>query len=424
MTQITRLRIAGAGAAVALAAGGALLTPAGAAGIQPLLHTLALVTCTSSGPCQEYDNTAGGSGLKGTSAKGTGLTGVTNYNKLGAANGTAGVSGTDTATRTTKNAGVLGTSNVGVGVSGVSTANNGVSGTSANDFGVIGTGAMGGVFGQVTGVNQGGITQGGVEGVDSTTSGTNAGLFGVSVDGVGAVAESENSFGLFAIGATGGEIDGANDGLFIHTGGTGLDVSASSGFGIHVNDGPGNTAVPIYTNSGVSGNPFVDAYEAFDSNGTLLAKITDTGDVSILGQIFTSGGCSSGCITQNHKVRRVVSYAPTEAEPTREDTGIAQLVEGKAYVRLDPAFVNVIDTRRSYAVLLTPEGDSRGLYVASKSNGGFEVREDMGGTSTIAFDYRVVAKPYGVSSPRLPMVTLPQMPKPRPTHAPAPRIRH
>ena len=433
MSRALRFRIAGAAGAIALAAGGALLTPAGAAGVQPILHTFGLVSCSTSSPCQEYDNTAAGSGLKGVSTKGTGLIGVTNFNKLGATNGTAGVSGTDTATRTTKNAGVLGTSNAGIGVSGVSTTNagvngvstasNGVNGESVNDFGVFGTGAEGGVFGQVTGVNQGGITQGGLEGVDATNTNLNAGLLGISVNGTGAVADSQNGVGLFVVGETGAQIDAAGEGMFINASSTALFVNTGNGYGIDVTESPGDVQVPIFTTSGVSGNPFVDAYEAFDSNGTELVRITDTGDVSILGQIFTSGGCSSGCITQNHRTHRVVSYAPTEAEPTREDTGIGQLVAGRAYVQLDPAFVNVIDTRRSYAVLLTPEGDSRGLYVASKSKDGFEVREDMGGSSSLAFDYRVVAKPYGVESPRLPMVTLPQMPRPRPTHAPVVRVR-
>lgn len=422
MSRALKVRIAGAAGTIALLLGGALLTPAGAASVQPLLQTFGLVSCSTSSPCQEYDNGAAGSGLKGVSSKGTGLVGVTNFNKLGATTGTAGVSGTDTATRTTKNAGVLGTSNLGAGVSGMSTANNGVDGTSVYDFGIFGTGAEGGVFGQVTGVNSGGFTQGGVEGVDDTSTNANAALLGVSTNGLGAVVESFNNAALFASGTVGGEFDGSQAGIEVGTNGTGVLV-LTGGYGVAVNDLGGDTAVPLFTTSGVAGDPLVDAYEAFDSNGTLLAKITDTGDISILGQIFTSGGCSSGCITQNHRTRRVVSYAPTEAEPTREDTGIAQLVDGKAYVRLDPAFVNVIDTNRSYAVLITPEGDSRGLYVTSKSKDGFEVREDMGGTSTIAFDYRIVAKPYGIGSPRLPMVTLPAMAKPRPTHAPDIRIR-
>lgn len=53
-------------------------------------------------------------------------------------------------------------------------------------------------------------------------------------------------------------------------------------------------------------------------------------------------------------------------------------------------------------MFLTPEGDSRGLFVTNRANSGFEVGENQGGRSTVAFSYRIVAKPYGDNSPRLP----------------------
>jgi hypothetical protein len=43
-------------------------------------------------------------------------------------------------------------------------------------------------------------------------------------------------------------------------------------------------------------------------------------------------------------------------------------------------------------VFLTPEGDCRGLYVRRKSATSFQVREHMGGTSNIAFSYRIVGR--------------------------------
>jgi hypothetical protein len=91
------------------------------------------------------------------------------------------------------------------------------------------------------------------------------------------------------------------------------------------------------------------------------------------------------------------------SQPTREDYGEAQLANGQAYVRLDPAFANIIDHRAGYLVFLTPEGPSQGLYVTGKSIAGFFVRENPGGHATIGFQYRIVAKPYGVKAQRLPM---------------------
>jgi hypothetical protein len=57
-------------------------------------------------------------------------------------------------------------------------------------------------------------------------------------------------------------------------------------------------------------------------------------------------------------------------------------------------------------VFITPEGDSRGVYVTAKTSLGFTVRENQGGQSTLAFSYRIVAKPYGEHPARLQMFTM------------------
>jgi hypothetical protein len=77
------------------------------------------------------------------------------------------------------------------------------------------------------------------------------------------------------------------------------------------------------------------------------------------------------------------------------------LVAGRGYVRLDSALADVIDHRNAYHVFLTPEGDSNGLYVTQKSPAGFVVREAHGGRSTMAFEYRILAKPFDEDGRRL-----------------------
>jgi hypothetical protein len=62
-------------------------------------------------------------------------------------------------------------------------------------------------------------------------------------------------------------------------------------------------------------------------------------------------------------------------------------------------------------VFLTPNGDCHGLYVASKSARGFTVRELGAGSSSIAFDYRIVAKRRGFEQVRLAEVHVVQGPK-------------
>jgi hypothetical protein len=127
--------------------------------------------------------------------------------------------------------------------------------------------------------------------------------------------------------------------------------------------------------------------------------LDDAGNIDIKGKISTDGSCKNGC-----EKSRVRSYAPRESVPTMEDVGDAKLVAGTAQVALDPAFANVIDTNTGYDVLITPKGDSNGLYVAQTTSQGFVVRENRGGRSSLVFSYRIVAKPYGATDPRLPMM--------------------
>jgi hypothetical protein len=74
-----------------------------------------------------------------------------------------------------------------------------------------------------------------------------------------------------------------------------------------------------------------------------------------------------------------------------EDFGTAKLKRGRAVVRLDADFAKVIK-RGDYRVFPTPEGDCRGLFVYRKRTASFEVRELMGGKSSIAFSYRIVGR--------------------------------
>jgi hypothetical protein len=52
------------------------------------------------------------------------------------------------------------------------------------------------------------------------------------------------------------------------------------------------------------------------------------------------------------------------------------------------------------------------MRVTQKSAQGFAVRESYGGHSTLAFSYRIVAKPFGNKSPRLPNYVAPKEPAP------------
>jgi hypothetical protein len=84
-----------------------------------------------------------------------------------------------------------------------------------------------------------------------------------------------------------------------------------------------------------------------------------------------------------------------------EDAGSAHLSNGEAVVNIESLFGETVSTGVDYHVFLTPNGDCKGLYIAQKSPTSFVVRELGGGTSTIAFDYRIMAKRKGFENVRM-----------------------
>ena len=99
--------------------------------------------------------------------------------------------------------------------------------------------------------------------------------------------------------------------------------------------------------------------------------------------------------------RKVALYAIEGPENWFEDLGGAQLLNGTALVRIEPTFAQTVNTETEYRVFLTPNGDCKGLYVTNKTTNSFEVHELGGGTSSISFDYRIIAKRKGYENIRL-----------------------
>jgi hypothetical protein len=200
-------------------------------------------------------------------------------------------------------------------------------------------------------------------------------------------------------------------GLFAESGGVAVDA---------YND-PGSTG-PALEAAGGTTDPATNSLLTFDSNSSPTFWVDNGGNAHVRGLLYTSGPCSAGCAkTKNSPAALVERYTPQEAAPTLEDAGEAQLSGGSAYVRIDPAFANVMDSRASYLVFVTPNGPTRGLYVTNKTTRGFAVQENPGGHASVAFDYRIVAKPYGATAQRLPMIAGSMLPKETPRHTFLPR---
>lgn len=354
------------------AAATAASSPAGAGEAGGSVKPFAVQTCDSHQACVAYRNHNQGPGVQSFS-KGSGIVGVSEATRAEAS----------------RHAGVLGKDNSGgynaAGVWGIAKYGTGVIGEVLED----GSGNGVGVLGEVgTGLGVVGSTYEGY-GVEGTALGLGIGVVGKTTD-----SESSAIVGISTVG----------NAIFANA--PGFTALEAAGGG----RAPQGYVIPtllIYLN----GQGPTDLIEAY-AGPTDVMSLDDTGNLHITGLLYTAGSCSNGCAVGGKTVHRVVSYAPSESQRSMEDFGKGQVVNGQASVRLDPAFANVIDRQSDYLVFLTPEGDSRGLYVTDKTHSGFSVRENQGGRSTLAFDYRIVAKPFADASKRLPMIELPKKPAP------------
>ena len=321
-------------------------------------------TCTNALPCIEYDNNGTGPGIRGISAAGNGLSGSTKNKSTSTANGRAGLMGNDVGTGafnsgvhglSVNGTGVSGDSTSGVGVSGASTSKNGVKGTSVGGTAIQGTSSTGvGVWGQST---------------------SNIGVFGISSSAVGVYGE-----GLGEQPAVKAHNNGLGEGLQ-SDGYTGAEITGN-GVGAIVRSQVGTTNYPLILT---------------DLSHNDLFFVNGNGDVFYHGSLNTFAIATKGNVA--------TAFTSKAASPMVEDTGSGQLINGVAVVSLDPAFAQTIDPRMPYHVMLTPDGDTRGLFVAKKGPTGFVVHEVQGGRSSLVFDYHVYAPSRGHAGERMLVMT-------------------
>jgi hypothetical protein len=311
--------------------------------------------------------------------------------------------------------GLSGISSSGFGVAGTSTTGHGVEGTSAKSFGVVGTTAVNativnnaraGVYGEDRSTN-GGIYNSGVAGLSSFGIGslgetdTGVGVEGLAVENGGFVSKPKYfSIGVYGDADQGPGVFGYAHGTTSDSYGVGAIVDEPTRFALYAesdgDEGGGSYALVHSDGYVLEGTSFEHgAVVSIDGNGNEILKGSLTIDGSPLSRTAVSGGGD------------VTTFGERSSTPTLEDMGEANLVRGAAYVTIDPAFAATMDRSAKYLVFLTPEGDSHGLYVTAQSNRGFAVRENGGARSSLAFNFRIVAKPYATSAARLPALAAP-----------------
>jgi hypothetical protein len=275
-------------------------------------------------------------------------------------------------------AGVFGRSEMGIGDVGPAY---GVRGESGSSYGVLGTSSSSiGVRGQSTG---------------------SYGVFGISTNSTGVGGQSPNYIGVY------GQTNG----------GVGVWGSASSGYALY---GVSTSGIGVYGSSGnyigISASSGTSTALFAASNSGLAAFFQ--GPVQVQGNFTVLPGFAKSVAVPHPDGSTRRMYCMESPESYFEDFGRAQLANGRATVQLDRDFAAVV-RNDDYLVFPVAEGDSRGLYVASKSPTSFEVREQQGGTSSVAFSYRVVAKRKDIAGPRLERVDL----STRPERPARPRIQ-
>jgi hypothetical protein len=267
-------------------------------------------------------------------------------------------------------------------------------------------------------------------GLSVTNGGEDVYATGITVSDGGQYATGVNaSGGLFGVYANAYQELGAA-GVLGYLGGSSSNsygtLADSYGYSAGVwADGPdGQTTGLIAT---ADDQPAAILYNNSSSDGTLSITNASTGGLGNsapgIATVLRAGGPNGemcginqkGSLTCTGQVKSVVAtgrgsrqveiYAVHSAENWIEDYGSGQLNHGGATIALDPAFAETVNTGVEYHVFLTPGGDCKGLYVTNKTPAGFEVHELGGGTTSIPFDYKIVAKRNGFESQRLVDVT-------------------
>ena len=245
--------------------------------------------------------------------------------------------------------------------------------------------------------------------------------FGSTQITYGVVGSSASNIGIGIYGqAASASVEGRTVPGFVTVGVWG-DTGVFQGAGVTgtADDGYG---VLAYNNSGTP-TAFFENDETVDPGFPVLTTYgsgyNGACNIDVSGNL-TCRGTKSAVVPVDGGARQVALYAVESPENWFEDFGSGQLSNGTATVSLEPTFRQTVNTDTDYHVFLTPNGDSRGLYVAQKTATSFEVREQGGGTSSIAFDYRIVARRKGYEEIRLADKTQ-LMNSPRPKRADGPR---
>ncbi len=184
--------------------------------------------------------------------------------------------------------------------------------------------------------------------------------------------------------------------------GVGFFGQSASSYGVYGLSSSNYGVVGVTT----SGNGVYGQVSADTQAGVIGRQENSSGNWAIyaFGNLGATGTKSS-VVPVDNGTRQVALYAVESPGVWFEDYGSGKLVSGVATIKIDPVYAQTVNTGVEYHVFLTPNGDCEGLYAATKTATGFEVRELRHGTSNVTFDYRIIALRRGYETKRMADVT-------------------
>jgi len=282
--------------------------------------------------------------------------------------------------------GVMGVASSGRGVYGSASNGNGVYGRATDGAGVYAEGFNGpGLFAEsdfnsAIVANTTGNTSPAIYGNSGT--GMQLGVYGRSISSLGVLGRSDSGIGS----------SGAS------TNGTGAKGFSTNSNGVEGRSGGGGAGVAAYSQSGLG----LYATSATGGAARFDGNVIINGNLTLLGSKAAAVKRSDGTLQEMYAVEAPESYF--------EGFGRGQLNSGRVTVRLDSDFADTVKPD-DYDVFVTPYGQCNGLAVTRRSAAAFEVEELRGGSSSVDFSYRIVAKRKDLVGKRMARVELGAAPR-------------
>ncbi len=211
--------------------------------------------------------------------------------------------------------------------------------------------------------------------LNAATAGTGIG------DAIVALTAQSGGFGVY--------------GYNTHTSGTGVVGAGNNQNASYLVNGSGGAFTG--TTIGVYGKAISDANSTFGgyfingySDGYAYVGGRDGGGT--LRKVVGPGTVNT--IVSDTKGNKVTMTCPEAPEILFMDFGHAKLVNGRAYVEIDPILSKniLVDEKHPLKVFIQLEGECNGVYVTNKTKYGFEVIELQNGKSNVPFTWQIVAQ--------------------------------